>query len=179
MVTTFNRLAKRIYWIGIILVILPFIYFIVANLLPLEFISCHFRSELQLVIAFLLPLGVILTLFKAFRDKENYLNYILRVIFIRLILAAGLIYCMCFTSFGYLVVLSDCWVDYELLYEKKTDPEVRIVDQISDAGFFHQDGHRIVKVVPVIPGVVYVHEIDTNMLVKSEWIVASKIGNQN
>ncbi len=179
MVTTFNKAAKLIYWIGIALIILPFVYFIIASILPFEFNSCQFRSQLQIIIAFLVPLGVILTLFKAFRDKENDLSYVLRVIFIRVILAAGMVYCMCFTSVGYLLVLSECWEDYALLYEKKTDPEVRIVDQISDAGFFHQDGHRIVKITPMISGLVYVDEVDTNALVKSEWFIASKTKTQN
>jgi len=69
----------------------------------------------------------------------------------------------------YLIVITDCWTDYTIIYENIKNPEIKIKDQIFDEGALGYGSHRIVEINPILSDLISVKTIDTNKINKSEW----------
>jgi hypothetical protein len=166
---TFNRIANYLYWLGIILIILPLIDLFFSGIIPIEFKSCTFRQNFHITMIFSLPIGILLTIFKLFRGEINYTSYIVKRILFKIVISFTYLYLIFFTAFM-LIFFINCWKDDSLLFENKKNKEIIIVDQIWDEGALGYGGHRIVKINPILPGLIYVKQIDTSKLENTNWI---------
>ena len=168
---------KILRWIlfilAIIFILVAVFAMTIGQKLPYEFDSKSLASVFYLLIFFGLPIAILLTLLGSIRRRrKSVLN--ISIGLLTVLLSVGTIYYLYLKMvlFGF-----GTWVNFNIAYENKANPKIKIVDQRYDVGALGIKGMRTVKLTPFLGIFNRVEWIDTTALNKSEWVLINKEGD--
>ena len=145
----------------------------IGQIVPLEFADWHLMHLFYDIILQGLPLAILLTLVWTLkRGRPGKTNIVIGIL--TPLMAGGMLFATFFLMFSYGF---GAWVDEEIIYEKKDNPDVTINQQLWDIGAFGYGGQRTVKLTPVGGLWQWVENIDTADIDTSRWSRVLKEGD--
>lgn len=146
----------------------------IGQIVPIEFADWNDMHLFYDIILQGLPIAILLTLVWTIRkERQKKTNIAIGVA--TLILAVGMLFGTFFLMFSYGF---GAWVDEEIIYEKKNDPEVTINQQLWDIGAFGYGGQRTVKLTPFLGLWNLVEVVDTTKIENEKWTLVQREGDR-
>ncbi len=145
----------------------------IGQILPIEFADWKDMHLFYDIIFQGLPITILLTMIWTIKKESPKRRKITIGILTPIIAFAaffGTIFLMFSFGFG-------AWVNQEIVYENKANPQVTINEQIWDIGAFGYGGQRTVKLKPTLGLWNIVTEIDTTEIEKDNWTLVQREGD--
>ena len=142
----------------------------IGQILPIEFADWKDMHLFYDIIFQGLPIAILLTMIWTIKNGSPKRKKITIGILTPIIAFAaffGTIFLMFSFGFG-------AWVNQEIVYENKTNPQETINEQIWDIGAFGYGGQRTVKLSPTLGLWNIVTEIDTTEIEKDNWTLVQR-----
>lgn len=161
------RLLKLIYWASISLICFWILVAILGLFLPIEVTDNKIENTYYEIRFWGLPIAILLTLSGTIESNDASVSLggeILATLF-----AAGISVFFMFMA----MFLGMCdWTTDRMFFENKQDRSIKIVERSFGCGATDSGSpiHKIFKMTPVTKYFVWVTEIDTNSIDKSEWV---------
>ena len=174
MLRIMRRMAIGMYSLIVLVILLGIFSITLGQMLPVEFTDSNIRSTFYEWLFQSLPVAVLLLPFGLARRNVVTKWQLATRIGLATILAV-LTYVALVGVFMWQIGFAS-WVDYWVIYHKRTDQQIRIVDQLYDVGAFGYGGHRLVQVRPFTRVFTIVTPVDTGSLNKGEWLLVNKEG---
>jgi hypothetical protein len=163
-------IQKTVKWIIISFFLIVLFSFTIAQIIPIEFADWRVLHKFYEKIIEGLPIAVLLTLIwtlkKSKSKRRNIITGILTFM-VAIIVCFSSIFLVFSYGFG-------VWINYEIVYEHKVNPEQTINKQIYDIGAFGYGGKRIVELKPFFKYWKKVQLIDTTKIETKNWIRVEK-----
>jgi hypothetical protein len=169
-----RRIAIGMYWLSVLVILLGIFSVTLGQVLPVEFTDSNTRSTFYDWLFQSLPVAVLLLPFGLAR-RNAITKWLLATSIGLAAILAVLTYVALVGVFMWQIGFAS-WIDYWVIYHKRTDPKIRIVDQLYDVGAFGYGGHRLVQVRPLTGVFTVVTPVDTGSLNKGEWLLVNKEG---
>jgi hypothetical protein len=112
-----------------------------------------------------IPVSILLTLVWTLR-KSNSLNRNTTIVLTTLV---GFLFSLFLLVFLLFTFGFGSWIDEEVLFKNKEEPEITIRKQVLDVGAFGYGGHRIIKLEPYFRIWNNATIVDTNEIDKTKW----------
>ena len=164
----YQYVKKGIFWLALALIGFIFIFEILISFTKLEFASEDYKDGYNVFLFFATPITILLTLFGTLKPKDKLV--ILKVFTTTAI--AAFIGFLVFVS----IILDMCVLSNDkILFEHKTDPDVKIIVQSFGCGATDStpSSKSVVKVEYYTKYFIYVSPIDTSLISKNDWIKVS------
>lgn len=165
-----QKIAK---WTTISFFVIVLFSLTIAQIIPIEFADWKIMHKFYEIIIEGLPIAVLLTLIwtlkKSNTKKRNIITGILTIITAVVILFSSILLIF---SYGF-----GAWINYEIVYEHKENPNRTINEQILDIGAFGYGGKRIVELKPFLKYWNEVQTIDTTKIETKNWVRVEKEGD--
>ena len=145
----------------------------IGQIIPVEFTDWNDMHLFYDVILRGLPIAVLLTLIWTIK-KERPRKTNIAIGVATLILTAGTLFWTFFLMFSYGF---GAWIDEEVIYEYKSNPEITVNKQIWDIGTFGYGGQRTVKLTPFLGLWNLIEEVDTVEIERNNWILVQREGD--
>jgi hypothetical protein len=163
-------IQKTVKWMTILFFLIVLFSLTIAQIIPIEFADWRIMHKFYEIIIEGLPIAILLTLiWNLKRSKSKKRNIITGIL--TFILAIIVCFSSIFLIFSYGFGV---WVNYEIVYEHKVNPEQTINEQIYDIGAFGYGGKRIVELKPFFKYWQKVQLIDTTKIETKNWIRVEK-----
>lgn len=144
-----------------------------GQLIPIEFADWRHMHLFYDITLQGLPIAVLMTLtWTLKKDRPQKTNIAIGIL--TPTIAIGIFFLTLFLMFSYGF---GAWVDEQIIYENKANPNVTIKKQLWDIGAFGYGGQRTVKLTPILEIWNWVEEIDTTEIQKDNWILVEREEN--
>ena len=140
--------------------------------MPFEIAPDSFLHKIYYLVYPGLPVIVLLTLGWSIRKKQA--SHVKISIVIGTILVA--IFSVVFVFMWSFKFQFGSWVDAEIIYRNKSNPDQYISEQYLDNGALGYNGNRIVKQTPFLGHWIHIVQIDTAEIDKDEWMRVREAG---
>ncbi|MBK8875427.1 MAG: hypothetical protein IPN13_16535 [Bacteroidetes bacterium] len=141
--------------------------------IPYEFDNIKVSASFYECIFFGLPSAVLLTLVWTVKRR----NTAVRNIGIGIITFLSTAFTFWFLYSNIFSLGFGSWTDFNIAYESKDNPKIRIVEQRYDEGALGYGGWRTVKLTPFLSIFNHVENIDTNKIDTTKWNLVNKEGD--
>jgi hypothetical protein len=145
----------------------------IGQVVPIEFADWQHMHLFYDIILQGLPIAILLTLLWTLR-KDRPKNRNIAIGILTPLIAGGMFFATIFLMFSYGF---GAWVDEQIIYEKKENPNVTINQQLWDIGAFGYGGQRTVKLTPILGIWNWAEEIDTTEIEKDKWTLVEREGD--
>ena len=168
-----RRIQQIFKWMTLLFFGIAVYAMIIGQFVPIEFADWHYMHLFYDIILQGLPIAILLTLVWTLK-KERPKKTNIAIGILTPIIAGGMFFGTIFLMFSYGF---GAWIDEEIIYEKKENPEVTINQQLLDIGAFGYGGQRIVKLTPFLGLWNWVEQVDTAKIDKGNWTLLQKDGD--
>lgn len=160
-------------WMTISFLVIVLFSLAIAQIIPIEFADWKIMQRFYDIIIEGLPIAVLLTLIwtlkKSNTKKRNIITGILTVL-VTVIVVFFSIFLIFSYGFG-------AWINQDVVYKHKSNPNTTINEQIYDIGAFGYGGQRIVELKPFLKYWNKVQLIDTTKIKVENWVRIEKEGD--
>ena len=168
-----KRIQEIVKWLTLLFFVIVIYAMTIGQIIPIEFSNWHHTHLFYNIILLGLPIVILLTLVWALKKKRSKkINFIIGIL--TSIISVGIFFVSIFSmfSFGF-----GAWINEEIIYEKKDDPEITINQQLWDIGALGYGGRRTVKLTPLLGIWNTVEKVDTSKIDIDNWILVQKEGD--
>lgn len=170
MTKIFNIILRTIFWLSIAFLVVTFFALTFGTSSSYEFADSKLSHQFYNLIGQGLPIAILLTLtgtIKRTKKKSKNISVII-VTILGSIYSIFIVINMLF-SVGFLTITND-----KILFKNRTNPTTMIVAQTIGQGALGADGHRIVKLEPLLKFWNKSTFVDTAMMNRTEWIFVNE-----
>ncbi|MGQ1947757.1 hypothetical protein ACT3CD_11730 [Geofilum sp. OHC36d9] len=170
-----KHIQKIFEWITLLFFGIAIYAMTIGQTVPIEFIDWHHMHFFYDIILQGLPIAILLTLawtLKKDRPKKTNIAIGILTPIIAGVMFFGIVFLMFSYGFG-------AWVDEQIIYENRENPNVTINQQLWDIGAFGYGGQRTVKLTPILGLWNWAEQIDTAEIKKENWTLVQKQGAIN
>lgn len=168
-----KQIQQIFKWITLLFFGIAIYALTVGQIVSIEFADWKHTHLFYDIILQGLPVAILLTLIWTItQDRPKKKNIAIGIL--TPIIACGMFFGTIFLmfSFGF-----GAWVDEEIIYESKVNPEVTIKQQLWDIGAFGYGGHRTVKLTPILGLWNWVEHIESAKNDEENWTLVQKEGD--
>jgi hypothetical protein len=167
----FKTLVKVIKILAYILIGYYLFDWTVAQFIPIRFVDIKITQGINLCSIYILPVSILLTLLGLF-EKVRERRYILFRVIVTTSSAIVLFFIL--TRLGTAILLGSVRVSGTVLFENRDNRSIRIVEKYDNAGLLGEGPKEIFKERPLTSLFIIEAKIDTNELIKNEWIAIER-----
>ena len=161
----FQTIIKIIHWISIVFLLIWGFGFTIGQELPIELFNRELQKAFYTCGFFGIPISIALIALTSIKKYDSLIKAIIKIV-AGIVLSIGTFQLL--MNFVFILGFG-AWKDYNILYVKKADAEVKVAEQIFDKGALGYGSRRIVKVKPILFIFKTVTPVDTTTLDKNKW----------
>ena len=168
------RLIQAVFkWITLLFFGVAIYAMTIGQTVPVEFADWNDQHLFYDVILRGLPIAVLLTfIWTIKKERPRKTNIAIGVA--TPLLAVGMLFWTFFLMFSYGF---GAWINEEVIYENKSNPEMTVNKQIWDIGAFGYGGQRTVKLTPFLGLWNLIERVDTTEIERSDWMLIQREGD--
>lgn len=160
-----NTIQKIFFGLTITFFIVVVYSLTIGQNISFEISDWKLRQRFYHFIEMGIPVSILLTLVWTLR-KSNSLNRNTTIVLTTLV---GFLFSLFLLVFLLFTFGFGSWIDEEVLFKNKEEPEITIRKQVLDVGAFGYGGHRIIKLEPYFRIWNNATIVDTNEIDKTKW----------